>query len=173
MAGFDLRQLTKIYLRLVADHTHLVHESASPKMIGPEAYMTRVVAGALIIRSTVSGTAAVESHAGRPGEGRGCIALKTIQTKPYPQSRNRGHHSEWDREAGRALLESTSGSIRPQGESLHVHIRSAIDLDSYFEFPAEEFQSLLEAESHGRCRYFLSHIRNHFSYEWLARLHVA
>ena len=37
----------------------------------------------------------------------------------------------------------------------------------YFTFPADQYQELLNAESHGR--YFLSHIRNYFPYERLTR----
>jgi hypothetical protein len=41
----------------------------------------------------------------------------------------------------------------------------------YFEFPEEQNQEFLDAESQGR--YFLNHIRNHFRYERLARLKAA
>ena len=37
----------------------------------------------------------------------------------------------------------------------------------YFTFPTEQYQEFLDAESQGR--YFLSHIRNCFSYERLPR----
>jgi hypothetical protein len=38
----------------------------------------------------------------------------------------------------------------------------------YYTFPAEHYQELLDAESHGR--YFLGHIRNCFPYERLPRI---
>ena len=41
----------------------------------------------------------------------------------------------------------------------------------YFEFPATQYWEFLQAESRGR--YFLSHIRDLFPYERLAKLHVA
>jgi hypothetical protein len=41
----------------------------------------------------------------------------------------------------------------------------------YFGFPEEQHRELLDAESRGR--YFLSHIRNRFRYERLAKLHAA
>ena len=41
----------------------------------------------------------------------------------------------------------------------------------YFEFPAAQYRDFLQAESRGR--YFLSHIRHLFTYERLAKLHVA
>jgi hypothetical protein len=41
----------------------------------------------------------------------------------------------------------------------------------YFGFGEELYQSFLNAESHGR--HFLSHIRNRFRYERLAKLHAA
>lgn len=45
------------------------------------------------------------------------------------------------------------------------------DVYRYFEFTAEQFAEFLQAESRGR--YFLSHIRNQFRYERLARLTAA
>ena len=41
----------------------------------------------------------------------------------------------------------------------------------YFEFSQEQLQYFLDAESRGR--YFLSHIRNQFRYERLAKLRAA
>jgi hypothetical protein len=41
----------------------------------------------------------------------------------------------------------------------------------YFEFPEQQYRELLDAESRGR--YFLSHIRNQFRYERLAKLDAA
>ena len=45
------------------------------------------------------------------------------------------------------------------------------DVYRYFEFPEANYQEFLNAESRGR--FFLSHIRDHFRYERLAKLHVA
>ena len=41
----------------------------------------------------------------------------------------------------------------------------------YYEFPEEQYQEFLDAESHGR--YFLSNIRDQFSYQRLAKLYAA
>ena len=54
--------------------------------------------------------------------------------------------------------------------TLYLRFRSG-DVYRYFEFPEEQYQSLLNAESRGR--YFLSHIRNQFPYERLAKLQAA
>jgi hypothetical protein len=53
---------------------------------------------------------------------------------------------------------------------LYLRFRSG-DVYRYFEFPEEHYQSLLNAESRGR--YFLSHIRNQFPYERLAKHQAA
>jgi hypothetical protein len=53
---------------------------------------------------------------------------------------------------------------------LYLRFRSG-DVYRYFEFPAEQYQSFLDAESRGR--YFLNHIRNHFPYERLSKLQAA
>jgi len=54
---------------------------------------------------------------------------------------------------------------------LHLRFRKTGDVYRYFEFPAGEYQALLNAESHGR--FFLAHIRDHYDYERLARLTAA
>ncbi len=41
----------------------------------------------------------------------------------------------------------------------------------YFEFPEDQYQEFLRAESLGR--YFLSHIRGQFRYERVAKHHAA
>jgi len=53
---------------------------------------------------------------------------------------------------------------------LYLRFRSG-DVYRYFEFPEEQYQEFLEAESHGR--YFLSSIRNQFRFERLTKLHAA
>jgi KTSC domain len=54
--------------------------------------------------------------------------------------------------------------------TLYLRFRSG-EVYRYFGFPAEQYQDFLDAESHGR--YFLSHIRNQFRYERLAKLQAA
>jgi hypothetical protein len=54
--------------------------------------------------------------------------------------------------------------------SLYLRFSSG-DVYRYFEFPAQQYQDFLQAESRGR--YFLSHIRDQFRYERLAKLRVA
>jgi hypothetical protein len=53
---------------------------------------------------------------------------------------------------------------------LYLRFRSG-EVYRYFEYPEEQYRQLLEAESRGR--YFLSHIRNQFRYERLAKFHAA
>jgi hypothetical protein len=53
---------------------------------------------------------------------------------------------------------------------LYLHFRSG-EVYRYFEFPEDQYRELLDAESRGR--YFLSNIRNRFTYERLAKLHAA
>ena len=53
---------------------------------------------------------------------------------------------------------------------LYLRFRSG-EVYRYFEFPADRYRELLATESRGR--YFLSHIRNQFRYERLAKLHAA
>jgi KTSC domain len=53
---------------------------------------------------------------------------------------------------------------------LYLRFRSG-EVYRYFAFPEEQYREFLDAESHGR--YFLSCIRNQFSYERLAKLQAA
>jgi hypothetical protein len=53
---------------------------------------------------------------------------------------------------------------------LYLRFRSG-EVYRYFEYPEEQYQEFLDAESRGR--YFLRHIRNQFRYERLAKLHAA
>ena len=53
---------------------------------------------------------------------------------------------------------------------LYLHFRSG-EVYRYFEFSQEQYQAFLDAESRGR--YFLSHIRNQFRYDRLAKLRAA
>jgi hypothetical protein len=54
---------------------------------------------------------------------------------------------------------------------LHVRFRKTGDVYRYFEFSAADYQAFLDSESRGR--FFLAHIRDHFPYERLAKLHAA
>ena len=54
---------------------------------------------------------------------------------------------------------------------LYLRFRNTGDVYRYFEFRAEDFQAFLRTGSRGR--FFRSHIRDHFRYERMARLHAA
>jgi hypothetical protein len=54
---------------------------------------------------------------------------------------------------------------------LYLRFRKTGDVYRYLEFPATEYQAFLDAESRGR--FFLAHIRDHFPYQRLAKLHAA
>ena len=66
------------------------------------------------------------------------------------------------------LLAASAHDVRKH--ILYLRFRSG-DVYRYFEFPPAEYQNFLDAESRGR--YFLTHIRNHFRYERLAKLRAA
>ena len=53
---------------------------------------------------------------------------------------------------------------------LHLRFRTG-EVYRYFDFPGEDYQEFLDAESRGK--YFLSNIRDRFRYERLAKLRVA
>ena len=54
---------------------------------------------------------------------------------------------------------------------LHLRFRKTGDVYRYFEFSPVDYQAFLGAESKGR--FFLAHIRDHFPFERLAKLHAA
>ena len=54
---------------------------------------------------------------------------------------------------------------------LYLRFRNTGDVYRFFEFPAADYQAFLRAESKGR--FFRSHIRDHFRYERMAKLHTA
>jgi hypothetical protein len=56
-------------------------------------------------------------------------------------------------------------------QTLYLRFRDTGDVYRYFDFPAADYQTFLNAESKGR--FFRSQIRDHFRYERLARLHAA
>ena len=66
------------------------------------------------------------------------------------------------------LLASSAYDARKH--TLYLRFRSG-EVYRYFDFPQEQYREFLNTESHGR--YFLSHIRNHFRYERLAKLQAA
>lgn len=53
---------------------------------------------------------------------------------------------------------------------LYLRFRSG-EVYRYFEYPEEQYQEFLDAESRGR--YFLRHIRDQFRYQRLAKLQAA
>ena len=63
-----------------------------------------------------------------------------------------------------------SAAYDARKHTLYLRFRSG-EVYRYFDFPPEQYQDFLDVESRGR--YFLSHIRNHFRYERLAKLQAA
>jgi hypothetical protein len=74
---------------------------------------------------------------------------------------------DWQHSESKLLAASACGGGK---RILYLRFRSG-EVYRYFEFPAARYRELLEAESRGR--YFLSHVRNQFPYERLAKLHAA
>jgi hypothetical protein len=64
----------------------------------------------------------------------------------------------------------TSAAYDADKRILYLRFRSG-DVYRYFEFPAAEYQTFLDAESRGR--FFLAHIRDRFRYERIAKLQAA
>jgi len=54
---------------------------------------------------------------------------------------------------------------------LYLRFRNTGDVYRYFDFSAANYQAFLNSESKGR--FFRSHIRDHFRYERMAKLHAA
>jgi hypothetical protein len=54
---------------------------------------------------------------------------------------------------------------------LYLRFRNTGAVYRYFDFPAAIHQAFLDAESKGR--FFRSHIRDHFRFERMAKLHAA
>ena len=63
-----------------------------------------------------------------------------------------------------------SAAYDAEHQILYLRFRSQ-DVYRYFEFPDDRYQEFLNAESRGR--YFLSHIRDRFRHERMAKLRVA
>jgi len=73
-----------------------------------------------------------------------------------------------------ATLESKMLSAAAYDDSrqiLYLRFRNTGEVYRYFDFTAADYQAFLAAESKGRL--FRSHIRDHFRYERMARLHAA
>ena len=71
-------------------------------------------------------------------------------------------------------LESKMLSAAAYDESkqiLYLRFRNTGDVYRYFDFSAVNYQTFLSSESKGR--FFRSHIRDHFRYERMAKLHAA
>jgi hypothetical protein len=64
----------------------------------------------------------------------------------------------------------TAAAYEAQRRMLYLRFTSG-DVYRYFEFSEEQYREFLAAESRGR--YFLSHIRDRFQFERLAKLRVA
>jgi hypothetical protein len=56
-------------------------------------------------------------------------------------------------------------------QTLYLRFRNTGAVYRYFEFTAADYKAFLKSESKGR--FFLSHIRDHFRYERMAKLHAA
>jgi KTSC domain len=73
-----------------------------------------------------------------------------------------------------AALESKILSAAAYDESrqvLYLRFRNTGQVYRYFEFTAADHQAFLGAESKGR--FFRAHIRDHFRFERMAKLHAA
>jgi KTSC domain len=64
----------------------------------------------------------------------------------------------------------TSVAYHEEKQVLYLRFQSG-DVYRYFKFPAADYRAFLSAESRGR--FFLAHIRDHFRYERMAKLHAA
>jgi len=57
-------------------------------------------------------------------------------------------------------------AYEPEPKTLYLRFRSG-EIYRYFDFPEDQYQAFLQAESRGR--YFLTHIRRRFRYQRLAQ----
>jgi hypothetical protein len=74
--------------------------------------------------------------------------------------------------AGAAAAQNQTVKAPVSGGALDIGADLAGTPDARaIEWPGEQYQEFLDAESHGR--YFLNYIRNHFRYERLAKLRAA
>ena len=65
----------------------------------------------------------------------------------------------------------TAVAYEADQQILYLRFRTGGDVYRYFDVTATEYQDFLDAESRGR--FFLAHIRDHFRYERMAKLHAA
>jgi hypothetical protein len=65
----------------------------------------------------------------------------------------------------------TSAAYDADRQVLYLRFRKTGDVYRYFEFPATEYQTFLDADSHGR--FFLARIRESYRYERMAKLRAA
>ena len=65
----------------------------------------------------------------------------------------------------------SSAAYEDSKQILYLRFRNTGAVYRYFEFPSADYQAFLAAESRGR--YFCFHIRDHFRYERMAKLHAA
>jgi hypothetical protein len=63
-----------------------------------------------------------------------------------------------------------SAGYEAESQILYLRFRSG-DVYRYFDFPQDQYEEFINAASRGR--YFLSHIRDHFRYERMAKLRIA
>ena len=70
-----------------------------------------------------------------------------------------------------ARLEDVSLSGVRRGELYPVPAFRSGEVYRYFDFPQDRYRDFLKAESRGR--HFLTHIRDRFRYERLAKLRIA
>jgi hypothetical protein len=64
-----------------------------------------------------------------------------------------------------------AAAYEEEKQILYLRFRKTGDVYRYFDFPAEEYQAFLAAESHGR--FFLACIRDCYQYERLPKFHAA
>jgi len=73
-----------------------------------------------------------------------------------------------------AALESkmlSAAAYDDSKQTLYLRFRNTGAVYRYFEFTAAHYEAFLQSESKGR--FFRFHIRDHFRYERLAKLHAA
>lgn len=84
--------------------------------------------------------------------------------EPHPGDGGGGLTMDWQPIESKMF---TAAAYAVDRHTLYLRFTSG-EVYCYFEFPEEHYQEFLHAESRGR--YFLSHIRDHFRYERLAKL---
>jgi len=100
--------------------------------------------------------------------------LKPPQRKSCPQARivdtiqNERGNMIWVPVESKML---SSAAYDADERVLYLRFRDTGDVYRYFEFPAADYQSFLNAESKGR--FFRSHIRDNFRYQRMAKLRAA